>query len=150
MRCQCPSPGLQLAADRRTCVGESLPLFLRPSGRRASKWEKHAQVHTVITMMKTGTTNEVEGKGCTDHRGVGGCAVCSSQCRVSVRTATHIIRHLKEARLQVTDRSCHRLPSQLHHTYIEWEKEAFLSQCHSLMVHNRCISAITKAQKACK
>lgn len=32
VRCQCPSPGLQLAADGRTCVGESLPLFLRPPG----------------------------------------------------------------------------------------------------------------------
>lgn len=32
VRCQCPSPGLQLAADGRTCVGESLLLFLRPLG----------------------------------------------------------------------------------------------------------------------
>lgn len=32
VRCQCPSPGLQLAADGRTCVGESLLLFLRPPG----------------------------------------------------------------------------------------------------------------------
>lgn len=32
VRCQCPSPGLQLAADGRTCVGESPLLFLRPPG----------------------------------------------------------------------------------------------------------------------
>lgn len=31
VRCQCPSPGLQLAADGRTCVGTSPSLFVAPS-----------------------------------------------------------------------------------------------------------------------
>lgn len=31
VRCQCPSPGLQLAADGRTCVGTSQSLYIRTS-----------------------------------------------------------------------------------------------------------------------
>lgn len=31
VRCQCPSPGLQLAADGRTCVGTSPSLFVASS-----------------------------------------------------------------------------------------------------------------------
>lgn len=38
VRCQCPSPGLQLAADGRTCVGESLLLFLLPP-RLKDEWK---------------------------------------------------------------------------------------------------------------
>lgn len=74
VRCQCPSPGLQLAADGRTCVGESALLFLRPPGLddEQANGKKKTKTLTVIRAMKMDQGDEGEKL----RRG----RQCGSQC----------------------------------------------------------------------